>query len=500
MKTKIAALALFACLFIGLAQGQPGSIIDRHPFLVNSDGGFSERNGIAADGDGNFTVVWDIVADANDPVGIWARRFAASGAPMGPQVHLVADDDPQPRTQPMSPDIAMTDAGNSVVAWWLWTQDNSPEHILFRRYNAAGVPLGAAVTLETGDWEPPFDWPGPQVVMDSSGNFLILWARTRAVNSYHAQLFRADGTPRGSPFLVSWDTGPAATVAMGPAGNFVVVWVKGPTLRGRLFNADGTHDGREFVVAKNPRTAELYFVRVAMDGSGNFVVAYANFSLGIFARRFDADGTALGKEFRVSKKGGYTHHQYLDLDMNSAGEFALSWQAGGNGAWPHTRLYAADGSAVTGARSLPPAPGGWTADGTALAMVADGGYVFVWGQGVPHIMGRRVAGPHDARPACSYYLATRVGTNAADTLTGTSGDDVIQAREGIDWVDGGGGDDILCGGGDGDQLYGGNGSDQLFGGPGDDVLDGGPGSDFCDGRVHDNADTALNCETVINVP
>jgi Ca2+-binding RTX toxin-like protein len=207
----------------------------------------------------------------------------------------------------------------------------------------------------------------------------------------------------------------------------------------------------------------------------------------------------------VSQSGLILNRLRLDLDMNAAGDLAFAWQSTDTdepiSPWPHTRLYAAGGSAVTAERSLPfEDPSGIGPRGPALAMNADGSYIFAWPQGFLDILAQRVAGPQDTQPACSIYVATDVGTNSADTITGTAGDDVIQAREGSDWVDGAGGDDILCGGGDGDQLYGSGGADQLFGGKGDDVLDGGPGTDTCDGREHDNADTALNCETVIDVP
>jgi hypothetical protein len=40
----------------------------------------------------------------------------------------------------------------------------------------------------------------------------------------------------------------------------------------------------------------------------------------------------------------------------------------------------------------------------------------------------------------------------------------------------------------------------LFGDPGDDAMNGGTGIDFCNGGPHNTGDTAVNCETVTNVP
>jgi hypothetical protein len=117
-----------------------------------------------------------------------------------------------------------------------------------------------------------------------------------------------------------------------------------------------------------------------------------------------------------------------------------------------------------------------------------------------NIFVQRYAGPEDARPACSNFIASQVGTAREDVITGTPGNDVIQGLSGSDAISGRGGDDVICGGSGGDQLFGEAGNDRLLGGSGDDVLDGGAQPDFCDGQNHVNADTALDCENVANVP
>jgi Ca2+-binding RTX toxin-like protein len=50
------------------------------------------------------------------------------------------------------------------------------------------------------------------------------------------------------------------------------------------------------------------------------------------------------------------------------------------------------------------------------------------------------------------------------------------------------------------MLNGQDGNDTLKGGTGDDAMDGGPGTDTCDGGPHVVGDSAVNCETVLNVP
>jgi Ca2+-binding RTX toxin-like protein len=73
-------------------------------------------------------------------------------------------------------------------------------------------------------------------------------------------------------------------------------------------------------------------------------------------------------------------------------------------------------------------------------------------------------------------MVTKVGNDAANSLTGTSGADLLDGR---------GGNDILKGLGGNDILYGGDGNDNLQGGSGDDILQGGNGNDTFDGGFGD---------------
>jgi hypothetical protein len=74
------------------------------------------------------------------------------------------------------------------------------------------------------------------------------------------------------------------------------------------------------------------------------------------------------------------------------------------------------------------------------------------------------------RPSCMGQAATKVGTDAANTINGGKGADVIVGLGGNDTIDGKGGKDVICGGSGNDRLTGGGKVDKFDGGPGNDTL------------------------------
>lgn len=113
---------------------------------------------------------------------------------------------------------------------------------------------------------------------------------------------------------------------------------------------------------------------------------------------------------------------------------------------------------------------------------------------------------------CNAVNATRIGTEAGETINGEflqvtivppsriEFADGINGLGGNDTINGGGNNDTLCGDAGSDTLNGGAGNDTLIaGGPGADTLDGGDGTDSCIGSrlsPKDDADIFLNCEKI----
>jgi hypothetical protein len=104
---------------------------------------------------------------------------------------------------------------------------------------------------------------------------------------------------------------------MDAAGNFVVVWMSenqdSPGTRGiygQRFDAAGTRIGGEFLVNTTILDNQDQ-PTVAMDSSGNFVVAWwqDGASEGIYAQRYNSSGVRVGSEFAVNAGTGEEHDQ-----------------------------------------------------------------------------------------------------------------------------------------------------------------------------------------------
>jgi hypothetical protein len=287
------------------AGGQPlGPELQVNNDTINGDG--SPR--VASDASGNFVVVWESAGDGSY-AGIFARRFTAGGVPLGPQfqVNTYTPD------QQAFPAVASDPSGNFVVVWESTGQDGDDRGVFARLFDSSGAPRGAEFQVNTYT-------TGPQgeaaVAMDAAGNFVVAWDSVfhevgDTLGEIIARRFTASGAPRGGEFRVNTLTLAeqlAPAVASDADGNFVVAWDDdqgGVTfdVLGRWYDAAGVPRAPERLI--NAYTTG-YQVRPAVIASGGDIVIVWN-SLdqdgsadGIFGRRFDGLGAAIGPEFQVN--------------------------------------------------------------------------------------------------------------------------------------------------------------------------------------------------------
>jgi hypothetical protein len=293
-----------------------------------------------------------------------------------------------------APRVAMTPGGGHVVVWQSNNQDGGAEGIYLQRYSDEELPLGPEQRVNTTTAGAQRD---PAVAVADDGSFVVVWTsdgQDGDGKGVYGQRFAADGTAVGGEFRVNVTTTRdqmSPSVAADALGNFVVVWQSkdqdgaGWGIYGRRFAANGSALGGEFRI--NTTTAKDQTAPVvAMADGGAFVVAWQSVrqdgdDWGIYAQRYDAAGVATGSEFRVTT---ITFKDQLApaIAADAAGNFVIAWQSkdidyNDDKFGIYAQRYFADGSA-NGSQFLvnTRTPGDQTAP--AVAMDSAGSFVIAW--------------------------------------------------------------------------------------------------------------------------
>jgi hypothetical protein len=156
-------------------------------FVVNADtSGVQRRPAVAADGLGNFVVVWRHDDFLGNPIAISGRRFDPAAAPLGADFQVNTTT-----TYPTYPDVAADAAGDFVVVWQ--SGMGTGADVLAQRYDGAGSPVG--VEFQVNSSTTGLD-ETPTVAMDAAGNFVVAWTTGQIM----ARRYDAAGVALGSEF------------------------------------------------------------------------------------------------------------------------------------------------------------------------------------------------------------------------------------------------------------------------------------------------------------
>ncbi len=240
------------------------------------------------------------------------------------------------------PGVASIPAGDFMVVWE--SGPNPTMVIRGQRFDAAGAAQGGEIPVSAGAGFRP-------AAAASAAGFVVVWGDA-ATEAVRAQRFDADGVPQGGEFPVSSSTSLQQfepRVAMGAAGDFVVVWSTygggADDVWGRRFGPSGTPLGDDFQV--NTVTDDYQFgADVALDDSGAFVVVWEDEQyegdLRVYARRYDGSGAPLGGQFALNPgvesacpavgrdaAGGFVA-VWNGFDGDDAGNFGRRFDAAGN--------------------------------------------------------------------------------------------------------------------------------------------------------------------------
>lgn len=362
-------------------------------FLVNTQTVDNQQYvKVAMDNSGNFIAVWHGYGQDGSSGGIFAQRFNALGAKVGGEFRV----NQTTANNQFNPAVAMDPDGDFVVAWSSVNQDGSEDGVYARVYDENG----AAVTNEFRvNTYTSGDQNDPAVAIDPNGNFIITWTsgdyfsgQDGSLFGVYAQRYNAAGTKVGGEFRVNSTTSNAqgfASVAVDSDGDFVVTWSSFDQdgsdggVYFQRYNSSGTKVGGE-TRANQVTSGSQFLSKIGMADNGDYVITWVSENQdgsgnGIYARRYNADGSAKGNEFRVNTYT--TNHQFLPtIDVNPSGAFIVTWSSlgqDGSGYGVYAQAYNADGTTKGGEFRTNQATAGNQLFST-VAMDAAGNAVIAW--------------------------------------------------------------------------------------------------------------------------
>ena len=282
--------------------------------------------------------------------------------------------------------VAIDDAGNYVVVWTSYNQDaTNTWGVYAQRFNASGVTQGSEFRVNS---TMVGDQAEPAVAVAPNGDFVIVWSGNGPTDStgIYGQRYNAAGLAQGAEFRINTTDSAGAefipSVAMDDAGNFVVVWQDSfwDDIYGQRYNAAGVAQGSEFLISNGGGSAFDPQVQVAMTGSGAYVVTWSDGSGSVYARRYDASGTAQGAAFQVNLSTAQDRTN-PSLAVRDDGSFVIAWtsllqDAGGNFG-VYARRFNAAGAALSADILVNTTQSGDQSQ-PSIALTPDGGFVVTW--------------------------------------------------------------------------------------------------------------------------
>jgi hypothetical protein len=177
---------------------------------------------VATDDSGKFAAVWDSDGQDGSERGVFGRWYDATGTPVGPEFELTGfTTNSQSR-----PAVAANGSGEFVVVWQSDGQDTSSNGVFGRRFDSVGTPLGSA--FQVNSYTTGSQWM-PAVALDNTGQFVVAWIvkPKTAQHGAFGRWFDSLGATLWPEFQVSsYTTGQQnfPAVAADSEGTFVVTW------------------------------------------------------------------------------------------------------------------------------------------------------------------------------------------------------------------------------------------------------------------------------------
>ena len=285
-------------------------------------------------GRGDLVVVWADDSGGDGSFQVRMRGFAANGHQSIAERTVNANA----AGQQITPDVAVDRRGRIVVVWADDTDNNGHFQIKARGFTGGGKPRFSQRTVNR---RAPGQQTAPRVaIAPDDGFFVVVWEDDADLNGFtnlHMRGFHADGRERWSQRRVHVDTSGQQRrprIAMGPWGDFVVVWEDDRDgngwfqIRMRAFTAEGNEKFAERTVNASADGQQLE-PDVAVDDVFRPVVVWSddrdeNGVFQIRCRGFESDGSVrLAEQTVNTDEPGQQRRAVIAMEAN--GRFVVAW-------------------------------------------------------------------------------------------------------------------------------------------------------------------------------
>jgi hypothetical protein len=320
---RLARRVTLALALLGLtrAAAQPyGAEISVNPGSADTD----SNPAVAMEAAGRFVVVHQgrlpFAPDENDKIRV--VKLDAQGALIGNNESLVLGK---------APAVAVNPAGVGAIVWT--DTDGGGNGVYGVRWSFSSGALGAPFRVNSYTTSSEAN---PDVAVDASGNFVVVWQSSTGVPQVRAQRFSSSGAPLGGEFRVSDSTSSQTypSAAIDNSGAFVIVWGQTSGVGVRRYASSGAPLGDAFVVSSTFGGSHVSNADVAFDADGKFLVVWYNREPVdtnppgyVVAQRFSNAGALLGGQFLLESRPNLS--VVAPRTAGTKGGFAVAWAAAG---------------------------------------------------------------------------------------------------------------------------------------------------------------------------
>jgi hypothetical protein len=293
----------------------------------------------------SFVIAWESLEQDGSYTGIFAQRFDVNGSTIDSEFQVNTYTTNWQR----DPSIAVLNDGGFVITWYSREQDSSlggddriGGGVYAQRYDSNGNSIGAEFQVNTYTVSQQHN---PSIVALTSGGFVITWESEEQDGSFggiYAQRYDANGNTIGSEFQVNTyttdDQGEGVSLSSLNNSGFVIAWTSnrqdssfGHSVYAQRYDANGGKAGPEFKV--NSSVGDQGDPDITTLNDGGFVVSWTSINQsgddsegGIFAQRFDVNGSTIDSEFQVNT---YTTNWQANSSMSflNDGGFIVTWES-----------------------------------------------------------------------------------------------------------------------------------------------------------------------------